>query len=316
MLEHCVIATQRTLPVGKVLRTCQSGVAHSLDERTPARLRDKVRRCLAWANDRPRIAGLTIDEMAAIQLYTQQSCLYPNLNAALRDHAQPEKLHPFLPYLRLLLNGLHKLPLVNMRVYRGVKLDLHERYQQLKDEVFTWWAFSSTTRHKENAEQFAGSKDSDGHGTLFIIDAIGVDIAEFSAFPDEGELMLLPGTSIKMKKETLESKFWKFWVSVEEARLPCTDFRHPGWEEYFPSDSASCETPRGENEASCETPRGENEASCETPRGENEAPCETPRGENEAPCEIPRGENEAPCETPRGENEASCEEDDSDDYFF
>ena len=51
-------------------------------------------------------------------------CMCPapgRMNAALRLHDSEDKLlQPFLPYLRLLLNGLNKIPLVQAQVYRGV----------------------------------------------------------------------------------------------------------------------------------------------------------------------------------------------------
>ena len=60
-----------------------------------------------------------------ISLELQESCLYPRLNAALRDH-DLSALEPFLPFMKLLLSGLYRLPLTRVRTYRGVKLDLHE----------------------------------------------------------------------------------------------------------------------------------------------------------------------------------------------
>ena len=124
-------------------------------------------------------------------LYTQHCCLYPLLNGALRDHAHPKNLEAFLPYLKLLLNGLNKLPLVRTQVYRGVNVDLHEEYNQLQGRTFRWWAFSSTTQRESQAQTFLGQT---GESTLFKIDGIGVDIAAFSAFPNESEVLLLPGT--------------------------------------------------------------------------------------------------------------------------
>jgi len=212
-LSHCA---SNNVPVGQVLRSGSQHVVKKLDIST---LHETMKKCLQWARDpaRPPIANTTFDEAAAIQLYTQQSCLYPRLNSALREHANPEKLAPFLPYLKLLLTGLNKLPLVRAQVYRGVALDLHEQYNQLEGKVFTWWAFSSTTRNKKLmcSSGFLGNGQS---RTLFTIDAIGVDIAAFSAFPNESELLLLPGTSLTVKPGVnVESNFWKFEASVGKA---------------------------------------------------------------------------------------------------
>ena len=53
----------------------------------------------------------------------QETCLYPRLNEALRNH-DTRSLEPFLPFMKLLLSGLYRLPLVHGRTYRGVKLEL------------------------------------------------------------------------------------------------------------------------------------------------------------------------------------------------
>ena len=58
-------------------------------------------------------------------LYTQETCLYPRLNAALRNH-DVRGLEPFLPYMKLLLSGLYQLPLTLVQTYRGVKLELFQ----------------------------------------------------------------------------------------------------------------------------------------------------------------------------------------------
>ena len=53
------------------------------------------------------------------------SCLYPRLNAALRNHDK-DSLEPFLPYMKLLLSALYQLPLIRVPTYRGVKLEIFE----------------------------------------------------------------------------------------------------------------------------------------------------------------------------------------------
>ena len=198
-------------------------------------------------------------------LYTQHSCLYPLLNSTLREHPQPEHLKAFLPYLKLLLEGLNKLPLVREQVYRGMTGDHHEEYNQLQGKVFRWWAFSSTTTQKSQAERFLG----DGDRTLFSIDAIGVDISRFSAHQDEAEVLLLPGTCLVVEPGVMvKPNYWRFEASVWQAaqqqqldqhdqgkagngesartdsgtnnrddsglslsRFQNTDLPHPGWEE-------------------------------------------------------------------------------------
>ena len=156
-----------------------------------------------------------VDEAAAIQLYTQICCLYPLLNSALRDHAHPENVEAFLPYLKLFLKGLNKLPLIRTKVYRGVNVDLHEEYNQLQGRTFRWWAFSSTTLSEELSKAFMGET---GESTLFKIDGIGIDIAPFSAFPKESEVLLLPGTCLVVEPGVMvKDNCWEFQASVWDA---------------------------------------------------------------------------------------------------
>ena len=73
----------------------------------------------------------------------QQTCLYPRLNAALRNHDK-RSLEPFLPYMKLLLSALYQLPLVQVPTYRGVKLELFEAsdiiiFQKIVSE---WYSYS------------------------------------------------------------------------------------------------------------------------------------------------------------------------------
>merc|ERR1719353_740770 len=91
---------------------------------------------------------MTNDQAAAIMLYTQDTCLYRRLNAALRSHGT-RRLEPFLPYMKLLLSALYQLPLVQLPTYRGVKRELFETYNLLAGKVWCWRSFSSTTRNKE-----------------------------------------------------------------------------------------------------------------------------------------------------------------------
>merc|ERR1719275_523760 len=106
-------------------------------------------RSLAWSRDParqtvPGAENMTDDQAAAIMLYTQETCLYRRLNAALRNQDK-QGLQPFLPFMKLLLSGLYQLPLVHVRTYRGVKLELYKTYNDLVGQVWSWWSFSSTT---------------------------------------------------------------------------------------------------------------------------------------------------------------------------
>ncbi|CAF1495820.1 unnamed protein product, partial [Adineta steineri] len=137
--------------------------------------------------------GLTQDESASIMLYSmdwepQEACLYFALNAALRTEDRP-KLKPWFSYLRLILTALEKLPSTPRSVFRGVKLNLSEKYPE--GRTFIWWGFSSCTTSMgvlEN-EQFLGKT---GERTMFTIECdSGKDISRHSYFQREKEVLLL-----------------------------------------------------------------------------------------------------------------------------
>ena len=69
------------------------------------------------------------------------------------------------------------------------------------------------------------------------IDAVGVDIAPFSAMPKEAEVLLLPGLPLMNRPgEKSESDMWTFEVATPDSSVssdggppaPMIDFVHPG----------------------------------------------------------------------------------------
>lgn len=136
--------------------------------------------------------GLSIDESAAIMLYTlewvpKQKSFYFILNNALRAENR-QRLKPWFRYLKLVVTALAKLPSARRCVYRGVKADLHQAYP--KGKICIWWGFSSCTTTLEvlKSEDFLGKK---GNRTMFTIECdTGKDIRNHSIFPSEEEVLL------------------------------------------------------------------------------------------------------------------------------
>ena len=150
----------------------------------------------------PTSDGVTLDESAAIRLYTMQwskedgDSVYKAMNYDL-ENKDREALKPWFPYLRLLLTGLLKLPPIRGHLFRGVKLALHVNYRE--GETATWWRFSSCTKEIEvlNHESFFGRS---GERTLFDITCSeGRSIKAYSNYDIEEEVLLLPGTLFKIK---------------------------------------------------------------------------------------------------------------------
>ncbi len=148
--------------------------------------------------DQDKSITLTMDEIAAINLYTQEGPFYKILNERLRN-ADRNKLKPFFPYLKLILKGLYKLPVVDNTVYRGVKRDLSEYFPVGKKAM--WWSFSSTagTLGVLESDVFFGSNAGEKRTMFHIKIQHGVRIKEFSAMPDEDEILLLPGFRYKVE---------------------------------------------------------------------------------------------------------------------
>jgi hypothetical protein len=139
--------------------------------------------------------GLQQDEQAAIHLYTQQNQFYKQLNDALRKNNE-QTLIPWYGYLKLFLAALDKLSPYQGTVWRGVPKDLSKNYKKNSEHI--WWAFSSCTSSVDilQSPNFLGAT---GARTLFSIEVSnGRLINEFSEFPTEDEILLLPGTRVRV----------------------------------------------------------------------------------------------------------------------
>jgi hypothetical protein len=147
---------------------------------------------------------LTPDESASIMLYTMDwspsyECLYVVLNETLRSTSpdRQQKLKPWYLYLRLFLNALFRLPPVHATVYRGVKLDLSQKYIE-KDKKYVWWSFSSSTTSVGvlQTDLFLGNK---GARTMFSIQCESArDIRKHSDLPHEDEVLLMAATQFEV----------------------------------------------------------------------------------------------------------------------
>ena len=148
--------------------------------------------------------GLTIDESAAIRLYTiewneSRQSLYSMLNSTLKQNDR-ELLRPYFKYLKLFLTALVKLPCIpQSTIWRGVTKDLSALFQP--DTPITWWGFSSCTVELTVLKSNMYLGDS-GSRTLFSVEAInGRTISAHSHFVTEDEILLLPGTHMIVQSQ-------------------------------------------------------------------------------------------------------------------
>ena len=152
---------------------------------------------------------LTEDESAAIYLYTMGSPIFSILNRHLRAMDR-QKLKPWFLYLKLFITALNRLPSFKGTVWRGTS----ERINFIPADyaIQTWWAITSTSKNLKFIEPFLGET-----GTLYAIETInGKDVSQYSAFPNEQEVILMPGTRIYLKSEPLQVNNGPLMLSFQE----------------------------------------------------------------------------------------------------
>ena len=163
---------------------------------------------------KPPPDGLTVDESAAIMLYTTSwkplnKCLHHALNAVLRSEDRT-KLEPWFLYLKLFFSALERLPSLHQTVYRGIKQDMEKDYKE--GETIIWWGVSSCTASVDliQSEVFAETAEA---RTIFEIECDSAkDIHKHSLRPAENEILILPAiqfevvTCLKQDKSVLKIK--------------------------------------------------------------------------------------------------------------
>jgi hypothetical protein len=139
---------------------------------------------------------LTWDESAAIYLYTMSTPFFACLNDTLRAE-QRYALKPWFAFLKLFMHALKKLPSSSLKVWRAVSGDIDSFV--VNNNVIIWWSVNSCSTNLSVIQIYLHDR-----GIVFAIDAIdGKNISEYSAFPDEQEIILMPGTLLRSKSGPL-----------------------------------------------------------------------------------------------------------------
>ena len=139
---------------------------------------------------------LTRDESAALLLYTTEAgehSFYLALNQILREEDR-SKIRPWFSYLKLLDTALNKLPTVKGNIWRAVSGNVTSDYK--KNQVITWWTVTSCSTSAEVVKAFLKPNQE---ATLFMIEAVnGKNIAGYTMYPDEHEVILGLGTQLRI----------------------------------------------------------------------------------------------------------------------
>ena len=151
-----------------------------------------------------------MDESAAIYLYTMQTPVHNKLNKALRTE-NPSEINKWLPYLKLLITALNKLPsLPKTTVWRGVEGDISFNFED--NPVQRWWSVNSCSKSLNVIGRYLNES-----GTFFAIETVyGKDISQYSAMRDEEEVILMPGTRVRLQCSPLEIQGKPYTVSLKE----------------------------------------------------------------------------------------------------
>ncbi|CAF2098780.1 unnamed protein product [Rotaria magnacalcarata] len=150
----------------------------------------------------PNEHNLSKDEAASVYLYTmeisEEASVYSVLNRTLRADDRSQ-VRPWFAYLKLLDSAASKLPNFKGTVWRGVNRDVSETFK--RGERITWWSVSSCSTSMDIISSFLGTNPQ---STLFNIEcATGKSIAMYTCYPNENEVILMPGTMFEVMSNPL-----------------------------------------------------------------------------------------------------------------
>ncbi|CAF1507096.1 unnamed protein product [Adineta steineri] len=151
----------------------------------------------------PNEHNLTKDESAAVYIYTMEmsdddSCVYRVLNQTLRAEDR-KKVRPWFGYLKLLHSATSKLPRFKGTVFRGIDKDVTKSFK--KGQKITWWSISSCSTSVNVIKDFINKSPS---STLFNIECLnGKSISPYTCYPNEDEVILMPGTVFAVVSDPL-----------------------------------------------------------------------------------------------------------------
>jgi hypothetical protein len=153
------------------------------------------------------------DHAASIYGYTEQedTGLYGKLNRACRSTEEDspgteKKLKRYLDFMDHMGKACDNLPPHIGKAYRGLDATIKSSSYEVGCTI-TWQQFSSASKKQHVARTFTKQQGLNLIGTLFVIDCkTAKDIREFSAFPEEEEVLLKYNTFFKVVKKVKKEK--------------------------------------------------------------------------------------------------------------
>ena len=174
---------------------------------------DAKRKCNQYSTN------LTWDESAAIYLYSMPISFFSRLNETLRAENR-DALKPWFAFLKLFVAALEKLPSLEITVWRGFVSDVG--FSLFENDLQIWWSVNSCSRALDVVGPYVGER-----GIVFAIGAIHAkDVSDYSAFPVEKEVILMPGTHVRVQSNSLNFDNRLFIVHLAEEPAPG---KKPAW---------------------------------------------------------------------------------------
>lgn len=162
-----------------------------------------------------------------VRLYTEDSWIYRLVNLTLRegDMSKVNTLGPFCCFVRNYLHASQKEDEdvdEEIIVYRGMHLESNDiqMYKNCIGEVHSWFAFSSTTKNRAMAENFAVNVLFEIRFDGFSFSHYpGRSIAALSRYPTEEEILLQPGADFRIEEVKEENKHGKILTIIRLALM-------------------------------------------------------------------------------------------------
>jgi hypothetical protein len=154
-----------------------------------------------------RNSSMSLDEVAAAGLYTSEGSgsVYRLLNSALWDQDR-RKIVPWLPYLKLLMSALVKLPRSDRSavLWRDIEEGVEEDYRKRIGQEIVWWGLSSMSLNLDVVYRVP----EDRPGTLFVVYGAGACLEGVSYMASESEVVLPAGSVLRVISVTKMSPLW------------------------------------------------------------------------------------------------------------
>jgi len=201
---HTIFESDYCLPEG---RDIHSAISLAMDSHWTESTREKAKKLVEHQLEGINFSDdkLTKDEALALLYYTMDGpynlgvkpSVYNCLTLTLVSRGlEKEQTDSWKHYLYLLLHGASKLPVFKGTVYRGVSVALSKIYS-VNNKV-TLITVTSTSEDSNTVKKWTGTS---GTNMTLCVER-GRQIAKYSFFPNEKEVLLLPNSEFLVTRRT------------------------------------------------------------------------------------------------------------------